>query len=50
MYVDGFQIFGLLLIGPLLYALSKIIWANLFFGYRGIARTEEEQVREAERN
>jgi hypothetical protein len=41
---------GLLLVGPLLYALSKIIWANLFFGYRGIARTADEQVREAGRN
>jgi hypothetical protein len=22
--------------------LSKIVWANLFFGYRGIARTPNE--------
>ncbi|MCC7502532.1 MAG: DUF983 domain-containing protein [Flavobacteriales bacterium] len=33
---------GLLLAGPLLYALSKITWANLFFSYRGVARTQEE--------
>ncbi len=26
---------SLVLLGPLLYALSKIIWANLFYGYQG---------------
>ena len=33
---------GLVLVGPWLYALSKIIWANLFFGCRRVARTAEE--------
>lgn len=28
--------------GPFFYALSKIIWANLFFRYKGVERTEKE--------
>jgi hypothetical protein len=31
--------------GPLLYALSKILWANLFFGYRGVEPTPQELAR-----
>lgn len=34
---------GLLFATPLIYALSKIIWANLFFKYKGIAQVPEEQ-------
>lgn len=34
---------GLLLATPLLYALSKIIWANLFFKYKGAAGELGEQ-------
>lgn len=37
------------LLGPLLYALSKIIWANLFIGYKGVARTAAEVEYEAQR-
>ena len=33
---------GLVVLAPLLYALSKTIWANLFFGYKGVALTEKE--------
>lgn len=36
-------------LSPLLYALSKIIWGNLFISYKGVARTEEERKRMAER-
>jgi hypothetical protein len=41
---------GLLLAGPLLYALSKILWANLFFSFRGIDRTNKERARTGEPN
>lgn len=30
-------------LGPLLYSLSKIIWANLFMGYKGVAPVQEER-------
>ncbi len=40
---------GLLVFGPLFYALSKIIWANLFFSYKGVARTEGEKPASAAR-
>jgi uncharacterized protein (DUF983 family) len=33
---------GLVALGPWLYALSKIIWANLFMSYKGIPRAEAE--------
>lgn len=39
--------FGLIAMGPLLYALSKILWANLFFGYRGVEPTPQELARRA---
>lgn len=35
-------VLSLVLLGPVLYALSKIIWANLFYSYRGVARTADE--------
>jgi uncharacterized protein (DUF983 family) len=33
---------GLILAGPWLYALSKIIWANFFWSYKGTQLTEQE--------
>ncbi|MFN3341422.1 MAG: DUF983 domain-containing protein [Flavobacteriales bacterium] len=33
---------GLILTGPWLYALSKIIWANFFIAYKGVEPTEKE--------
>lgn len=33
---------SLLLLGPVLYALSKIIWANLFYSYQGPAAASPE--------
>jgi uncharacterized protein (DUF983 family) len=35
--VIGLILGSLLVFGPLMYALSKIIWANLFFTYKGAA-------------
>ncbi|MCB9169473.1 MAG: DUF983 domain-containing protein [Flavobacteriales bacterium] len=32
----GSVLAGLFLLGPLLYAVSKTIWANMFFGYKGV--------------
>lgn len=32
----------LVLAGPYLYALSKTIWANMFYSYKGIAKTDKE--------
>lgn len=40
---------GLVVLAPLMYALSKIIWANMFFKYKGVAKTEEELADEAEK-
>ena len=40
---------GLLLLGPYLYVLSKTIWANLFFHYKGVELTEKEKAYHAER-
>lgn len=40
---------AMVVLGPLLYALSKIIWANLFMQYKGVALTPaelEQQARE----
>ncbi len=34
---------SLFLLGPYLYALSKTIWANLFFTYKGVGLTEKEK-------
>ena len=33
---------GLVLAGPYMYTLSKIIWANMFFKYKGVEKTAEE--------
>lgn len=33
---------GLILFSPMMYALSKIIWANMFFKYKGVDPTPEE--------
>jgi uncharacterized protein (DUF983 family) len=40
---------SLFLFGPVLYVLSKSIWANLFFSYKGVALTEKEKQYRAER-
>ena len=40
---------AIIVLSPLLYALSKIIWGNLFIPYKGVAQTEEERKRMAER-
>jgi uncharacterized protein (DUF983 family) len=34
---------SLVLLGPYLYALSKTIWANLFFSYKGVELTGKER-------
>ena len=34
---------SLMIFGPLLYALSKIMYANLFLAYKGVARTAKEK-------
>jgi uncharacterized protein (DUF983 family) len=33
----------IVLMGPLIYALSKIIWANLFMTYKGVSPLQSEQ-------
>lgn len=40
---------GLVLLAPWLYALSKTLWANLFMTYKGVALTEAERIKAAER-
>jgi uncharacterized protein (DUF983 family) len=40
---------GLLVLGPYLYALSKTIWANLFFSYKGVDPTERERMQKEQR-
>ncbi|MBK9174849.1 MAG: DUF983 domain-containing protein [Flavobacteriales bacterium] len=40
---------GLVALAPWLYALSKIMWANLFMTYKGVGPTEAEQRKAAER-
>lgn len=40
---------GLLVLAPVLYKYSKIIWANLFFSYKGVALTEKEIAENASR-
>lgn len=40
---------GLLLLGPVLYVLSKIIYANLFFHYKGVELTPAEKEHLAQR-
>jgi uncharacterized protein (DUF983 family) len=32
----------LIVASPFIYAISKIIWANLFFSYKGVEKTAEE--------
>lgn len=34
---------GLILTAPLLYALSKIIWANMFYNYKGVHEKDDSQ-------
>ncbi len=40
---------SLIILGPYLYALSKTIWANLFFSYKGVEPTEKERAQLRER-
>jgi hypothetical protein len=40
---------GLMVLAPILYKYSKIIWANLFFSYKGVALTEKEIAEQAAR-
>lgn len=40
---------GLVVFGPWMYALSKVIWANLFFKYTGVEQTPEERDKAARR-
>jgi hypothetical protein len=47
-YVIG-VVAGLVVFAPVIYMYSKIIWANLFFAYKGVARTEKELAQEAAR-
>ena len=35
-------VLSMVLLGPVIYALSKIIWANMFYPYQGVERREEE--------
>jgi hypothetical protein len=48
-YVTG-VVGGLVVFSPVIYKYSKIIWANLFFTYKGVARTAKELAQEATRN
>lgn len=41
---------GLFVLGPWMYALSKIIWGNLFFHYKGVQLTAEELARQGKRS
>lgn len=41
---------GIVLLAPWIYALSKTIWANLFFSYKGIEPTATERAHAAERS
>ena len=43
-------VIGMVLLGPLLYAMSKIIWANIFFKYKGVEPTAEELEKRAGRS
>lgn len=38
----GWVLGGLLVLSPVLYALSKVIWANLFIHYKGVEPTADE--------
>ncbi|MBK8500274.1 MAG: DUF983 domain-containing protein [Flavobacteriales bacterium] len=40
---------AIVLLAPWMYALSKTIWANLFFSYKGVALTEKERAYAAAR-
>ncbi len=40
---------SLVVLGPWMYALSKVIWANLFFKYTGIDLTPAEREKAAQR-
>jgi hypothetical protein len=41
---------GLFVLGPWMYALSKIIWGNLFFHYKGVEPTAEEMAKQGKRS
>jgi hypothetical protein len=45
----GSVIGGTVALSPVLYKYSKIIWANLFFHYKGVALTEQERTNSAPR-
>jgi uncharacterized protein (DUF983 family) len=40
---------SLVVIGPYMYAISKTIWANLFFNYKGVELTDKEREYQASR-
>lgn len=42
-------VFAIVLLGPYMYALSKSIYANLFFNYKGVELTPKEKEYMAER-
>ncbi|HOP43901.1 MAG TPA: DUF983 domain-containing protein [Flavobacteriales bacterium] len=46
LYIGG-VLGSLVVAGPYVYALSKIIWANLFYAYKGVEATAEEKARQA---
>ena len=46
LYIGG-VLGSLVVAGPYVYALSKIIWANLFYTYKGVEATAEEKARQA---
>lgn len=47
--IVGIVLFSLIFLAPLLYALSKTIWAALFISYKGVGPTEKERQRDAAR-
>ncbi|HOZ39482.1 MAG: DUF983 domain-containing protein [Flavobacteriales bacterium] len=47
-YVIGVVV-GLVIFAPVIYKYSKIIWANLFFAYKGVERTPKELAEQAAR-
>lgn len=50
LWLDALLVIGtLVILAPLLYAWSKIMWANLFIAYKGVAETEQEREHAAKR-
>jgi uncharacterized protein (DUF983 family) len=47
-YIGGVSA-GIVVAGPYIYALSKIMWAHMFFSYKGVAKTADELKAEQER-